>query len=236
MPSQTELLHALGLSDKIVGITKFCIHPRPWVDAVTKIGGTKKLRHADIAALSPDLIVANKEENTREDIEKLRDNYPVWTSDINSWNDATEMIVLLGEICGRKEEGQEMVAAINSKFNFRHSLPPTAYLIWNQPLMAVGSGTFIHAMMEKCGFVNAFSNTTRYPETTAFELLEKGVELLLLSSEPFPFAAKHKEALQRELPGVRIVLVDGEMFSWYGNRMLMAADYMQDLITQLSKH
>ncbi len=236
VPSQTELLYDLGLGERVTGITKFCIHPEEWFRSKTRVGGTKQLNTAVIRKLHPDLIIANKEENLKEEVEELALHYPVWTSDIHTLDDACEMIGQIGRITETDLKATEMIARIKENFRCFQTPDPrfrTAYLIWQQPYMTAGGDTFIHAMLEAAGFENIFAGMYRYPETGIEELRDNGCECLLLSSEPFPFKQKQLDELQRLLPGTRILLVDGEMFSWYGSRLLQAPRYFRSLREQL---
>ena len=232
VPSQTELLYDLGLDKEVVGITKFCIHPGEWFRNKTRVGGTKQLKPGIIHELKPDLIIANKEENVKEQVEELAKDYPVWISDINNLDDACEMILTVGLIVDKPIVAQAMVDEIKKRFTQSPILDSkflTAYLIWQKPYMTVGGDTFIHSMMEAAGFENIFADKTRYPEITIEELQTANCKLLLLSSEPFPFKQKHIDELQPALPNTKIILVDGELFSWYGSRLLKAPAYFNTL-------
>jgi ABC-type Fe3+-hydroxamate transport system substrate-binding protein len=246
VPSQTELLFDLGLDKEVCGITKFCVHPGEWFRTKTRVGGTKQLKMDIIHSLQPDLIIANKEENVKEQVEELEKHFPVWISDINDLLSSYQMIENIGEITGRQQPATTLIHQI--KENFKQSgsqhptsnpKPRTAYFIWQNPYMTVGGDTFIHAMLEAAGFDNIFAQQTRYPEITVNDLLmdpehgSKGCQLLLLSSEPYPFKEKHINELQALLPSTRILLVDGEMFSWYGSRLQWAPAYFSELRAQL---
>lgn len=241
VPSQTELLFDLGLHDEVVGITKFCIRPPDWFYSKTRVGGTKKLNPGIIRELQPDLIIANKEENVKEQVEQLALEFPVWISDVNDLAGAFDMIHQVGEMTGRMEEASAILHSIKSAFD-RYTPPgnePAAvYLIWNDPMMTVGAGTFIHAMMKCAGFQNLFADQVRYPPTSIEEICARNCKLLLLSSEPFPFARKHAAQIQRQLlelgtDDCRILLVDGEMFSWYGSRLRYAPAYFEKLWSKI---
>lgn len=236
VPSQTELLFDLGLTQEVIGITKFCIHPPGWFQTKTKVGGTKHLKMDIIHQLQPDLIIANKEENVKEQIEYLENYFPVWISNVNNLNDAYEMIQQVGMITNKDEAAHEMILQINKNFaqlqTTEHKLK-TAYLIWQQPYMTIGGDSFINAMLETAGFENIFTNEKRYPEVSIEQLRNMKPELLLLSSEPFPFKQKHVDELQLQLPGTKIMLADGEIFSWYGSRLLQAPSYFYHLQKQL---
>ncbi|HEX7846592.1 MAG TPA: helical backbone metal receptor [Chitinophagaceae bacterium] len=236
VPSQTELLFDLGLDNEVVGITKFCVNPEQWFRSKTRVGGTKQLKMDIIHSLQPDLIIANKEENVKEQVEELQKLYPVWTSDINNLDDAYEMIEQVGSITGKEVTAIEMITRIKKSFAHLKTIntkPKTIYLIWKDPYMTVGGDTFIHSMMEAAGFENVFTNEKRYPEITSDQLQKLKPELLLLSSEPFPFKEKHIEELRSILPQTKILLVDGEMFSWYGSRLLLSPGYFTTLQEQV---
>ena len=233
VPSQTELLADLGLNNEVVGITRFCVHPEEWFRTKTRVGGTKQLKLELIRKLDPDLIIANKEENLKDQVEELKLEFPVWVSDVNNLETAFEMIEQLGTITNRAKKAKEIIADTRSNFEIltpilqRYS---AIYLIWQKPYMTVGGDTFINAMMEAAGLDNLVSGEQRYPELSLETIREMAPELLLLSSEPFPFREKHAEELQLLLPHTKVLLVDGEMFSWYGSRMKKASSYLKTLL------
>ncbi len=231
VPSQTELFFYLGLHKEVIGITKFCIHPADWLQSKVKVGGTKQLKVDLIQSLQPDLVIANKEENVKEQVEAIEKFCPVWTSNISTISEAYQMMKCIGSITGKEEEANLLVEEIQKSF-----LPASvtnkikaAYLIWRNPYMTVGGDTFINDIMQMAGFENAFGHQKRYPEVTINDLKETGCKVILLSSEPYPFQQKHITELQQQLPHAKIVLADGEMFSWYGSRMLNAASYFVKL-------
>ncbi len=233
VPSQTELLYNLGLDPEVAGITKFCVHPEEWCRTKKRIGGTKNLRLQEITALQPDLILANKEENVKEQVDELATKFPVYVSDVANYEEALKMITDIGLLTHTEELAADLISIIKSAFDLlaAQNYPPlrTAYLIWKDPYMTIGADTFIHSMMDKTGLINIFTDCTRYPQITPETLSEKKPELVLLSSEPYPFKQKHIDELKAFLPGSKIILADGEMFSWYGSRMVRAATYFQKL-------
>jgi len=232
VPSQTELLYYFGLNEEVVGITKFCVHPKAWFNAKTRVGGTKNIKPEIIRSLQPDLIIANKEENVKEQVEELSTHFPVWISDVNNLADAYEMIEQIGTITARNETARKLVAEIKQEFSIlKKDCPKTSacYLIWQKPYMTVGGDTFINAMMKTAGFENVFKSDSRYPEITIEDMMARNPAIILLSSEPFPFTDKHVEELKTHFPGTAIILVDGELFSWYGSRMLHAPGYFLNL-------
>lgn len=240
VPSQTELLFDLGLQEEVVGITKFCVHPPEWFRSKTKVGGTKTLKVEIIHSLHPDLIIANKEENTKEQIDVLAGRYPVWISDVNDLDSALQMIVSVGILTNKPQKASEITNQIRNNFSHlmkqlqtQNHQPQTAYLIWKDPYMTTGGDTFINAMLKVCGLKNVFEHLARYPIINISELQTSNCQVLLLSSEPYPFNQKHIAELQVNLPGTKIILVDGEMFSWYGSRLIQSAIYFQKLINEV---
>ncbi len=239
VPSQTELLATLGLDEEVVGITRFCIHPENWFRSKKRVGGTKDADLNKIAELQPDLIIGNKEENKEEQIKELMLRYPVWMSDIHNLDDALDMIKSVGKLVNKKEAADELAGSISN--NFRELLtskfasrPCVAYFIWKNPYMTVGKQSFINSMMKVCNFKNVFDNMEgEYPEITPEQLVKASPEVIFLSSEPFPFKEKHVDEFKRICPNAKVILVDGEYFSWYGSRLLGAPEYLSKVIKQL---
>lgn len=235
VPSQTEFLADLGLEQEVVGITKFCVHPLEWFQTKARVGGTKTLHFGKIADLKPDLIIGNKEENEREQIEALSAQFSVWMSDIVTLQDALDMMAQLGALTGRVEKAQSIITNIKERFqewlSARASSPRrrAAYFIWRKPYMVAAGGTFIHEMLQIAGFDNVFADQSRYPEVTLSTLAAAQPECIFLSSEPYPFAKKDFAAFQEVCPKATIYLVDGEIFSWYGSRLLQAPAYFRTL-------
>ncbi len=239
VPSQTELLHWLGLDAAVSGITKFCVHPPAWQKSKCIIGGTKNIDISKIHSLKPSLIIANKEENVKEQVEELAAAYPVFVTDVNNFEEALLMIEQLGSLTGKNEQAAELCAAVIKKFaEFSpgcHTSLKVCYLIWNDPYMTTGGDTFISDMLCKAGFRNMFQQQQRYPQVSINEIKNSGAEIILLSSEPYPFKEKHKQEIQQLLPGKKILFADGEMFSWYGSRLLLAPEYFTKLHQQINQ-
>lgn len=232
VPSQTELLHYLGLENEVVGITKFCVHPKEWHQSKTRVGGTKQLHLDIIKELQPDLVIANKEENVREQIGEISQFCPVYTTDVSSLQDALQMIRAIGALVQREPAAMILANSIAGKFRSLPVQEPflrAAYLIWKNPYMAAGGGTFIDDMMRCCGLVNVFGDQKRYPAISLEQLPEMDGALVLLSSEPYPFSEKDIAEVMAFVPRGLVMLVDGEMFSWYGSRLLKAATYFKRL-------
>ncbi len=237
VPSLTELLFDLGLDTELVGLTKFCIHPANKVIGKTVVGGTKNVHLERVAALSPTLIIANKEENTRADIEALQADFAVLLTDVITLDDALKMIVTVGEAVDRQDNARRLANKISESFSIieRHvqtrSWRPArvAYLIWRDPWMVAGSETFIDSMLTVAGYDNVFASQARYPIVSPTDLQMADPELIMLSSEPYPFAEKHLNELSEICPRAKLMLVDGELFSWYGSRLLHSAEYFKTL-------
>ncbi len=189
VPSQTELLFDLGLDHEIIGITKYCNHPDDKVGAKVKVGGTKQLNIPLIKQLQPDLIIANKEENEQSQIEEIMRYFPVWISDIITLSDACCMVKNVGELVNKPNEAKTIIHNINNKFE---QLPViknysrAAYFIWRKPYMVAANNTFINDMLSKCGFKNVFE-LFRYPELNKQDIIDSKADVVLLSSEPYPF-------------------------------------------------
>jgi ABC-type Fe3+-hydroxamate transport system substrate-binding protein len=232
VPSQTELLFDLGIGTRVIGVTKFCIYPSEARQTATIIGGTKNFDFDKIAALKPDLIVGNKEENYQTGIEQLAAKYPVWLSDISDLPQALDMIRRVGFTTGVKDKAEKVAAEIADSFAaLAASTPliPAAYFIWRKPYMAAASGTFIDDMLRRASFRNVFAHLGRYPEITPEQLAAAAPERILLSSEPYPFKEKHLAEFQELCPAATVQLVDGELFSWYGSRLRRSAEYFRQL-------
>jgi ABC-type Fe3+-hydroxamate transport system substrate-binding protein len=236
VPSITELLHYLALEDETIAITKFCVHPQAWHKNKMRIGGTKNIDIEKIIAFKPDLILCNKEENVREQIETLATSLPVYMCDVKNYNDALQMIIDIGMLTGKEIAAKALIAHINASFKKNNLLYSnkiaTAYLIWKAPYMTIGGDTFISDMMSSAGFDNIYKNETRYPTKTIEQLQADKPALILLSSEPYPFKEKNISELKAYFPHTKILIADGEMFSWYGSRMLFAAEYFKNLLSQ----
>ncbi len=234
VPSQTELLHFLGLEEEVIGITKFCIHPKEWFYSKKRIGGTKNIKISEIEILAPDLIIGNKEENNQEQIIQLSEKYPVWISNILTIKDVNAMIYSLGEILGVKNKAEELISKIKTEKENYHKkyLGKCAYLIWKDPYMTVGKDTFIHTMLGEAGFENIFKNENRYPIVSISELALLDIDYILLSSEPYPFSEKHIHEIESQTQK-KIILVDGELFSWYGSRLLESWKYFREIQQQI---
>jgi ABC-type Fe3+-hydroxamate transport system substrate-binding protein len=232
VPSQSEFLWDIGLKEELVGITKFCIHPAEMFSRVERVGGTKKIDIEKIRALQPDLIIGNKEENEKSQIELLQQDFNVWMSDIYNFNDALDMMEKIGDILDRKEETKKITGQIQSalpgiKNIFNHE--KVAYFIWKDPYMLAGSNTYIDHVLQYTGLNNVAASLSRYPEIDNEKLKALSPEYCFLSSEPYPFKEKHIQEIEALLRSTNAMIVDGELFSWYGSRLQQLPAYIKDL-------
>jgi ABC-type Fe3+-hydroxamate transport system substrate-binding protein len=238
VPSQTEYLFELGLSERIAGITRFCKHPAPLVQQVTTIGGTKNFDIDKIKSLQPDLIVANKEENHEAGIRELQQYFPVWTSDIYTLQDNYHMMQQLALITNATGKGEAIIDEIKKSVQElekknTYERPAVAYFIWRKPYMVAAANTFINHMLGVMGLRNVYEHQVRYPETDAAQLQQLNPDYIFLSSEPYAFGHKHIQEFKEMVPAANVLVVDGEMFSWYGSRLRYAAEYFVSLRQQM---
>ncbi len=235
VPSQTELLADLGLEAEVVGLTRFCVHPAGWKKTKAIVGGTKNVNAKRVAALRPDLVLANLEENVREQVEALDATAPVYVTDVATVGDALGMVRTVGTLVGRREQADALAAEIARGFAALAGRPPlrVAYLIWRDPWMTAGGDTFIHDVLHRASLENAFGERTRYPEIALTEIAAAEPAAVLLSSEPFPFRERHLAEVEAAVPGAAVRLVDGELFSWYGSRMRLMPPYLAGLRERL---
>ena len=237
VPSLTELLFLLGLDEQVVGITRFCVHPKKKIRGITRIGGTKTIKIDKTIDLTPDLVIANKEENSKNDIELLSQKCNVWVTEIINLNDVYAVILELGLRTKTAKKAQDLIANIKLGFYSLHNLLPelkVLYVIWNAPIMVAGHETFINSILKELHWINILPlEAIRYPVLSAEKVLELAPEYILLSSEPYPFKENHLVQYKNQFPNSNVILVDGEMFSWYGSRLLLAPSYFKTLINSM---
>jgi len=230
VPSQTEYIIDL-IGDRrdyqVVGRTKFCIHPKDKVTEIAIVGGTKQVHADKIAALNPDIIFINKEENTKEVEESLRNICPVYTTEVKNLADAFASMMDIAQLLQLESVGSQFIEEIKRGMSVSADFNFATYLIWKDPYMTVGGDTFINDMMTRAGYLNSFSDKERYPIITLDDIAKEAPDYIFLSSEPFPFQEKHKAEF--ESLGIPVKIVDGEMFSWYGTRLLKSWAYFKEL-------
>ncbi|WP_334112944.1 ABC transporter substrate-binding protein [Paucihalobacter sp.] len=235
VPSQTELLVDLGLQSSMVGVTKFCVHPENLRMEIPVVGGTKQVNFKKIKALNPDIILCNKEENTLDMVQQLQDIAKVEIRDVNTFDDALTLIKFYGDLFNVKYLSQAIIDKIEAdRYTFRKrfinvSRVKVAYFIWQQPYMVAANNTFINARIEEVGFSNVFKSKNRYPEIDLVDQDLHKTEIILLSSEPFPFKTEHVKQFKALFPDKQVIIADGEMFSWYGSRLQGAFKYFESL-------
>ncbi|ETI69757.1 ABC transporter substrate-binding protein [Neobacillus vireti] len=236
-PAITETLFALGLEKEIVGRTKYCIFPKEDVENVPIVGGTKEVNEETIRDLQPDLILAEKEENTKEIVHALEKIAPVFVLEVQKIDEAYRLIETLGLLTNREKQAKSLITTCKTSFPDRSCKQNlnAAYVIWRKPYMVVGGTTYINDVLHTLGFRNPFGKEeSRYPMVTKEELADANLDVLLLASEPFPFQEKHLAEFQAFLPNTNIFLVDGEMF-WYGAKMVIAGAYLKKLTKKIEK-
>ncbi|MEK4487625.1 helical backbone metal receptor [Psychrobacillus sp. FSL H8-0484] len=230
-PAITETLFALGLESEIVGRTKYCIFPEGIVENVAIVGGTKEVNEGKIRDLQPDLILAEKEENTEAIVQALEQIAPVFVLEVRSIKEAYRFIHTLGFLTNKEQVAERLIDSCKAVFPSPHvQSGNAAYVIWRKPYMVVGRTTYINDILHTLGLHNPFAKeVSRYPTVTKEELADANLDVLLLASEPFPFQQKHIAEFQAFLPNTKIVLVEGEMF-WYGARMETAGEYLKKIM------
>ena len=241
VPSQTELLYDLNLGPQIVGLTKFCVHPDQFLKTKVVVGGTKQVNFDKIKALQPDIIIANKEENSLEIVTELTKICPVWVTNVNNLNDNIQMIIDFGQLLERAVLAQILVDKIRTAQidfeNFISTKPQfkIAYFIWANPYMVAANLTFINELLALNKFTNVFKHLNRYPEINLEQLTLAQPDCIFLSSEPYPFKEKQKCEIQK-FTNASIIYVDGEFFSWHGSRILKAFDYFKAVREKIEKN
>ena len=221
VPSQTELLAALGLDAEVVGLTRFCVHPAGWKARKAIVGGTKDTDPDRVLALAPDLVLANREENDRGPVEAIARAAPVHVTDPATVAASVAMVRGVGRLVHRRERADALADEIAAAFDALPAFAPVRalYLIWRDPWMTVGGDTVISDVMAHAGLANVCADRTRYPALAPDEVAALAPEVVLLSSEPYPFADEHVAEVAALAPAARVLLVDGEPFSWYGPRL-----------------
>ena len=227
VPSLTELLYYLGLGKYVVGITRFCVLPEAKIPKPKIIGGTKNPKIDSIRLLNPDFIIASKEENRYSDIHEMQEGTAVWVTDIATIEDNIELINSLLAQFDIQSDYKSIVQNFTKLYTQGAILrnKRVLYLIWKEPYMTVGGDTFIHEMIHHAGFENVTSSLERYPVLSKEEIISLCPDYIFLSTEPYPFKQSHLQEFATIFPDSKIILVDGQMFSWYGIRPLFAMEY-----------
>ncbi|MFC0300588.1 ABC transporter substrate-binding protein [Virgibacillus soli] len=229
VPAITETMYHLQLAKEIVGRTRFCIFPKDKIANAVNIGGTKEIKLHRIQSLQPDLIIAEKEENTQEIVETLEQYFPVYVFEIQTIDDVLRMITDLGDVTNRQNQASKLSVNIQTAFSYVPNLQAkrVAYVIWRNPYMVVGKDTYIQSVLEKLGFINPFTSLEgRYPIVTIEDFERANLDYIFLATEPFPFQEKHFAEFRVMDSKANLKIIDGEMF-WYGAKMIEAAAYFR---------
>lgn len=241
VPSLTETLFALGLGGCVVGVTEYCVHPADRVRDLPQVGGTKNPSLERILELEPDLVLANREENRRRDVERLEaGGVPVFVTYARSVREGSDEIGLLGRIGDRVDAAGEIQAGIEAageraRSRAREPAPGVAALIWKKPYMAVGGDTFADDLITQCGGRNVFRDAgRRYPRVEDADLVAARPGVVLLPTEPYAFGPRDRDdLLALDLPAAqeqRVHVIEGELLSWYGPRIARALDVISELL------
>lgn len=245
VPSITELLFSLGLDDKIVGRTGFCVHPRGPVRRVPKVGGTKTVDVAKIRKLGPTHLIVNVDENPRPVVDELAAFVPhvVVTHPIEP-EDNLGLFRLLGGIFDRETRAEELCEAFSDELAATRTatadLPreKVLYVIWKSPWMTVARDTYISRMLSLVGWDTIPEHAhSRYPSVDLTPERMRDVRHVLLSTEPYSFRERHIAELRSELPPQAhpvVSLIDGEMTSWYGSRAIEGLRYLREFRSAVS--
>ncbi len=245
VPSTTETVFALGSGEQVVGVTRYCVRPDEARQRARVIGGTKSPRIDVIRRLEPDLILANQEENREQDVRKLRTLAPVYVAFPRDVPSAVAEILNLGILLDREGSARRLAAELaDSLARVREksaARPPYShlYLIWQNPYLCAGPGTFIDALLSETGGRNVIpSGQTRYPEIALQQMQQLAPQVIFLSSEPFPFAEQDRKGLAEKLSGLdwerRCLRVDGQLLSWHGVRMREGLPYVAGLASEVA--
>ncbi|UVW29780.1 helical backbone metal receptor [Massilia sp. H6] len=234
VPSITELLCDLGLAGQLVGRTGFCIHPRATVEAIPKIGGTKDVNIDKIRKLAPTHLIVNIDENEKPTVERLAEFVPnIVVTHPLAPRDNLALARLMGAIFGREAAADSWCAAFEGEYAALRALAPSPprtvlYCIWQDPWMSVSEATYIAAMLAELGWSVPKLGAARYPCFDWSDDLVRQLDAVLLSTEPYRFTEAHADVLEKQL-GIPVVLVDGEMMSWYGSRAVAGLRYLREL-------
>ena len=238
VPSITELLCDLGLAGKLVGRTGFCVHPRDVVAAIPEVGGTKDVNIEKIRRLAPTHVVVNIDENEKPTVDKLADFVPhIVVTHPNAPRDNLDLVRLMGGLFGAVDAAARWCADFEMEYTHlrasaRGPARTVLYCIWQDPWMTVSQDTYIAAMLAELGWRVPDLGLERYPRFAWSQALVDGLDAVLLSTEPYRFTEAHADALEKQI-GIPVLLVDGEMMSWYGSRALAGLRYLRELAARL---
>jgi ABC-type hemin transport system substrate-binding protein len=246
VPSLTEALFSLGLDDRLVGITEWCVHPSEGVARLPRVGGTKDPDLGAVRELAPDLVIANHEENRRQDVEALeRSGLAVWVTYPRTVADGVALLRELAEIGAEPAAFRQVVEPVEAAYRDARTQPPAGTSrvfcpIWKDPWMAVGPDTYADDLLRLCGGANVFANLAgsrggrRYPKIREAEIVAAAPEVVLLPDEPYAFGpGDARELAALPIPAAvsgRIHRIDGTLVSWYGPRIRRALETLRTLL------
>jgi ABC-type Fe3+-hydroxamate transport system substrate-binding protein len=232
-PSITESLVAMGLADALVGVTRYCIHPKEALAGIPRVGGTKDPDLEAIRAAKPDLVFCNGEENRKEDIDLLKREFPVDLTHPRTVGEVPALLRHFGRLTGREEESEKISLKVKEALErveagMRGSRAPRfryVYLIWKDPWMTVGPRTYIADLLRRVGGSLSFKEETfsesDYPTFSESEIIASSPDVLVLPDEPYRFRERDAAFWRERVPeGTRVVLVSGDDFCWHGVRTL----------------
>ncbi len=227
VPSLTHTLALWGLSSEIVGCTQFCVEPPSLYKSATQVGGTKDFDVEKISRLHPTHILLNKEENPKDRVEFLMAHYPCLLTFPCGPADVPDMLRAMGSFLScsdrAEKEALELEQLLHDDGGITRIQRSFLYLIWRNPYMAVGTDTYISRLLEAMGWQNSYQGAERYPSLSLEQIEELAPEVILMSSEPFPFKKRHARELRANCPKLdqgskRIYGIDGRLMSWYGSK------------------
>ncbi len=241
VPSLTELLFDLGLGEKVVGVTRFCVKPSGARKQAAIVGGTKDIDVKTVESLKPDLIIGNKEENRKEQINEIKNTTPVWLSEISNVQEACSAIEQLGHLTDTQSRASLLNDQIQSAVKKLRQIPDThksvLYFIWKKPYMVAGRSTYINSILDLCGLKNiAPDSESRYPQLSIDYIQKLQPQIILLSSEPYPFSSGDLHQITQKQDKAEGFLLNGEIFSWYGSRLIPALDSIRYFKMKLNKN
>ena len=242
VPSISELIYDLNAEDKIVGVTKFCVHPKYFQIEKTVVGGVQEFDIDKIIALKPDVVFASKDENFEDEIIELRKHVPVYVTDVKNVNEAISMIKTIGALLNKRSDADKITMKIDMQLKDLAKVTDdllyrsAAYFVWNDPWVAAGKDTFIDSLLKLIKVDNVFSNLKeRYPMVTGANIHIGNPQMIMLPSEPFKFEDKHAIEIGRHTHDAATFFVDGQMFSWYGSRLVKSIDYLKLLAVKFKE-
>ena len=248
VPSLTELAIELGLRGQLVARTGFCIHPAEAVREVRKVGGTKDVNLAKLRRAAPTHVLVNVDENRLDTVEAMRAwpaaarpeiivTHPLAPRDNLAL--VAQMVAAFGHLPGVAGRAAMLDEALRAELALTdpavRPVQRVLYLIWRDPWMTLARDTYISGMLARVNWLTlpatkgGASGAARYPVLGGDEAWLVEVDQVLLSTEPFPFGAKHMDEAQRLCPRARVRLVDGELLSWYGARAVPGLRYLRQL-------